>query len=96
MTQYTKSHCLLLIRNAEKRLIRYYFLAAFRSSLILKMARSRPIRNLLTALATPSGAEGRSIDPNLDCELSLARKEGSNPVITRAVVFVCRTFRSTY
>lgn len=29
MTQCTKSHCLLLIRNAEKRLIRYYFLAAY-------------------------------------------------------------------
>ena len=29
MTQCTKSHCLLLIRNAEKRLMRYYFLAAY-------------------------------------------------------------------
>lgn len=29
MTQRTKSHCLLFIRNAEKRLIRYYFLAAY-------------------------------------------------------------------
>lgn len=48
-----------LIRNAEKRLIRYYEAAHFKFPYFKNGTFSADKYNLLTPLATPSGAEGR-------------------------------------